>query len=145
MSGKGASSLGALPGNVVLPVKYASRQNGGSSRNAHLHPYESTIREPTAGPVATPSAVSEPHLATVVIRAESGVTANNSPNDAGVSNAPPTPWMRRARITIEKFGAAPTSIDETAKIARPIMKTRRRPNLSAKRPAGIRRAAKAMV
>ena len=59
--------MGALPGNVVLPVKYASRQNGGNSRNAHLHPYESTIREPTAGPVATPSAVSEPHLATVVI------------------------------------------------------------------------------
>ena len=145
MSGNGASSFGALPGNVVLPDKYASKQNGGRIRNAHLQPYELTIREPTAGPVATPSAVRDPHFATVVIRAESGVTANSSPNDAGVSNAPPTPWMTRARITTEKFGAAPTRIDESANTASPIINTRRRPNRSAKRPAGISSAAKAKV
>ena len=71
-SGNGASSFGALPGKVVLPLKYASKQKGGRIRNAHLQPYELTIREPTAGPVATPSAVRAPHLATVVIRADSG-------------------------------------------------------------------------
>ncbi len=144
-SGNGALSFGAFAGSADLPLTYARRQNGGRTRNAHRQPNESTISEPIAGPVATPKAVKEPHFATVAIRIESGVPANNNPNEAGVNSAPPTPCATLAVTTIRKLGAAPTNNDDAANTAKPSIKTRRRPKRSASRPAGIKSAAKEIV
>lgn len=134
-----------MSGRCPLPHPYAAKQAAGSNRNAQRQLVASMISAPTEGPVATPSAVIAPHLATVVVRRELGVSASKSPKEEGVTRAPPTPCKVRALITIARFGAAPTKTDEPPKMARPAQKSSRRPNRSANRPAGISSAAKAMV
>ncbi len=85
------------------------------------------MKAPIEGPAATPSAVIDPHFATVAVRWETGVEASSSPSEEGVIMAPPTPCATRAAIMTPRVGAAPTSNDATAKTASPTVKSSRRP------------------
>ena len=53
---------------------------------------------------------------------------------AGIISAAPAPCTTRAAISISDPFASPQKSEETVKMARPIRKIRRRPNMSASLP-----------
>ena len=129
----------------LRPAAHAANANGRLNRNDHRQPAESTMNAPTVGPVATPTAVMPPYSATDRVISSGGEASSNRPSDAGTIKALPIPWIARPTITSSKVGAAPVTSEPNAKRLSPAKKTRRRPWLSANRPAGNKSAAKAIV
>jgi hypothetical protein len=105
-------------------IQKAARQPNAEIRSA-----------PTVGPDATPSAPTPPvHAITSVRRSRSKAPSSN-PVDAGVSSAPPLPWMTRPAISVGIAGAMPHVKEPTRNSPAPSRNTRRRPRRSAVRPA----------
>ena len=63
-----------------------------------------------------------------------GTAAKVIPRIAGHIRPPPTPMPTRVPISHSALGASAPSSEKPAKIAHPMKKIRRRPNMSASRP-----------
>ena len=67
-------------------------------------------------------------------RSWTGKVAEMIESVAGIMSAAPMPWTERAAISISPLVASPQASDDAVKIARPVMKMRRRPRKSASLP-----------
>ena len=90
MSGRGDSMRGVSL-TYLAANNTTKRQMGTLIQNAERHPKNSMNSAPSVGPEATPSAPTAPFHATAWLRRSNENTDNNSPREAGVMMAPPTP------------------------------------------------------
>ena len=100
---------------------------------------------PTSGPIAIARPAIPPHAPRATARRSGGMAADRMVRVSGVTMAPPTPWMARARIRMSVEGASAASADPPMKIPIPMMKTRLRPNRSPSAAPVMRRTAKVSV
>jgi hypothetical protein len=142
------SSLEAVPrDSASLHQAKATRTTpiGTFSQKMYCHAQPVVMAPPTRGPMATAAPPRAPQMPSAAFR-RSGVTAAlRSVNDRGMTMAPPAPWTARAATSTPMDGASAATADAAVKMAMPIMKTRRRPNLSPMAAALRRRTAKVKV
>ena len=105
----------------------------------------SAMAPPTSGPIAMASPAMPPHAPSATARRSGGIAADRMVRVSGVTIAPPTPWMARARISISVVGASAASAEPPMKIPIPIRKTRLRPNRSPRAAPVMSRTAKVRV
>ncbi len=139
----------ALPGGR-RPVSGSPRAGSISARaigtlttKTARQPKASTSAPPSGGPTTAaklPAADQAPIAAPIRSR---GVTARIRPSAAGIISAAAAPCATRPAIRVAASGASPHSSEVSAKAANAIRNSLRLPRASAKRPAGVSRAAKA--
>ena len=66
---------------------------------------------PTSGPMAIARPAMPPHAPSATARRSGGTAADRIVSVSGVTIAPPTPWMARARIRISVDGASAASAE----------------------------------
>ena len=71
-----------------------------------------------------------PHAPSATARRSGGIAADRIVSVSGVTIAPPTPWMARARMRISVDGDSAASAEPPMKMPIPIRNTRLRPNRS---------------
>src|SRR5262245_25704271 len=123
----------------------AGRPTKRLTKNTERQPCQSTSSPPSDGPAAAATAPVAPQSAVAVARRSSGNSGSSKPRDAGTSIAAPRAWKPRAAISMSAEPAAPQTTDAARQGSVPREKKRRRPNLSASRPAGTSAAAKTML
>ncbi len=89
---------------------------------------------PIRGPRALPSPATPRIRPPAKAARDGGTAAKVMPRIAGHMRPPPTPIPTRIAISCSAFCASPPSREKAAKIAVPMKKTLRRPNMSASRP-----------
>ena len=89
---------------------------------------------PISGPIASAIADTPTQMPIAVPRWRGGKVATMIESVAGFISAAPTPWTTRAPIRKPAPVARPHAREEAVKIARPTMKIRRRPYMSASLP-----------
>ena len=100
---------------------------------------------PTSGPMAIARPAIPPQAPSATARRSGGTAADRMVRVSGVTMAPPTPWMARARMRISVVGASAASAEPPMKMAMPIRKTRLRPNRSPSAAPVMSRTAKVRV
>ncbi len=98
---------------------------------------------PTSGPSAWPIVPAAAQIPIAWPRWAGGKALLTIASEATKLSAVPSPWSARAAINQAIDCAMPAATEPTMKIIRPSNTTRRRPNVSARRPAAICGAAKA--
>ena len=84
-------------------------------------------------------------MAVAVARWCAGNSGSSSPSDVGTRIAPPTAWSMRAATRNSTEPATPQSAEAARNTPMPTKNMRRRPTMSATRPAGTSSAAKRML
>ena len=102
----------------------------------------SVSNPPMRGPIASANAETPTQMPIAIPRCRGGNVAVMIENVAGFISAAPTPWTIRAPIRKSAPFARPQAREAAVKIARPTMKIRRRPNMSASFPPVSMRTAK---
>ena len=103
------------------------------------------IAPPTSGPIAIARPATPPHAPRATARRSGGTPADRIVSDSGVTSAPPTPCIARARISTSLDGERAAAAEPIVKIARPMTKNRRRPNRSPSAAPVSSRTAKVRV
>ncbi len=103
-----------------------------------------TSRPPSEGPAAAAMDPAAPQIPMASARFSAGVSDRTSPSAAGIMPAAPMPWTARAAMSSSTLGATAQAKDATLNNATDHRNSLRRPRTSAKRPAGVSRAAKRM-
>jgi hypothetical protein len=107
--------------------------------------FSCTSAPPTTGPNAAPMPPKADQVPMAAVLRAAGTQASRSDSEAGAIIPAPAAWMILAPISAGTDGVSPHSSDPALNAARPATKTRRRPILSAHRPAGTRTAANTIV
>ncbi len=95
---------------------------------------------PASTPTAAPAPPSAPQIPSALLRsAPSSNVVMTIESAAGVMIAAPRPWTARATISTPSDQARPQKNEAVVKTTTPTRKTRRRPNMSAIRPASSRK------
>ena len=123
----------------------AARPIGTFTKNAQRQPPQSTSTPPSDGPSAAATAPVAVQIAVAVARWCAGNSASRRPSEVGTRIAPPTACSMRAATSISTDPATPHRTDAPRNVQIPIMNIRRRPTMSAIRPAGTSSAAKRML
>ena len=100
---------------------------------------------PTSGPIAIARPAIPPHAPSATARRSGGTAADRMVRVSGVTIAPPTPWIARARMRISVDGERAARADPPMKVAIPIRNTRLRPNRSPSAAPVMSRTAKVSV
>ena len=115
------------------------------TKKAQRQPPQSTSTPPSDGPSAAATAPVAVQMAVAVARWWAGNSGSSRPSEVGTRIAPPTAWSMRAATSISTEPATPQSAEATRKVPIPTKNMRRRPTMSATRPAGTSSAAKRML
>ncbi|MET3961506.1 hypothetical protein ABIE44_001440 [Marmoricola sp. OAE513] len=119
---------------------------GTFTNSTHSQPAHSVSTPPSRTPAAPPAPATAPQMPSALLRSEpSGKVVVMIDSAAGEAIAAPRPWTARAAISQVSFWAKPPASEASAKSAIPIMKTRRRPKKSARRPPRSRKPPKVRV
>ena len=86
-----------------------------------------------------------PHAPSATARRSGGIAADRIVSVSGVTIAPPTPWMARARMRISVDGDSAARAEPPMKMPIPIRNTRLRPKRSPSAAPVISRTAKVKV
>ena len=135
MSCSTLSSWRAVSCSTSAPQTVPMTPSGTLNQNTHSQP-NPTSHPPSTGPITRPTAatiVFVPIARPSFSRGKASVTS--APAFAN-TNAPPTPWTIRHRISAVPESANPAPREASVKTAMPATNRRRRPNWSASRPAG---------
>ena len=127
------------------PPSQATNPTGRLTKNAQRHPPAEMRTAPSDGPVATARAPTPPHSATICERRSAGKAPSSNPTEDGTMAAAPLPCTTRPAISQATEGAKAQRAEPTVNTASPPKKIRRRPSLSAVRPAVTRSDANTMV
>ena len=111
-------------------IGIAMRPIGTLSQKIHCQARPSAIAPPTSGPIAIARPAIPPHAPSASARRSRGTAADRIVRLSGVMIAPPTPWMARATMSCVTSVESAAIAEPAVKIARPMMKTRFRPNRS---------------
>ena len=114
-------------------------------KKAHRQPKFSTTSAPSVGPKAPATAPIAPQIATATGTFSLGKVCSTRASDDGTSAAAPTACRTRAATRNPAVGARPHSIEARVNTTTAVRNVRRRPTRSARRPAGISKAAKTIV
>ena len=108
---------------------------GTAGRNTELHEKCSSKTPPTRGPIAAPEEKLAIQTPTAKVRWRgSANSARTSDSVEGASVAPAAPSRARAAMSMPTLVAAAASVEARAKVAAPIMSSRRRPIRSPRVP-----------
>src|SRR4051794_1466784 len=113
---------------------------GRLTKNAQRQPPADTMAAPSDGPVATASAPTPPHNATICVRRSGGYALMSRATDAGTKKAAPAPCTMRLTTSKTTFGAMPHRNEPHRNTARPAVNIPRRPTRAPVRPPGTRSA-----
>ncbi len=102
--------------------------------NAHRHEKAVVSHPPSRGPTAAIPPIVEPHTAKAIPRSRPRKVALMIDSVVGRIIEPPTPWMRRARMSSPPLGASAAAIEASPKMTTPSSMRRRRPKRSARLP-----------
>ena len=116
--------------------------NGMFIQKAQRHVAFVVSQPPTSGPIAAMPPMVDPHTAKAMARSLPTKIALRLERVAGNRNAAPMPWRSLAEMSVAPESAAPASTDATMKITTPVMRNRRRPQISLARPDTRRSDAK---
>ena len=76
----------------------------------------SAMAPPTSGPMAIARPAMPPHAPRATARRSGGTAADRIVRLSGVTKAPPTPWMARARMRMSLVGASAAAAEPAVKI-----------------------------
>ena len=115
------------------------------TKNTSRQSVACTSTPPSEGPVAAATAPVAPHSAVAVARCSIGNSGSSSPSEVGTSTAAPAACTTRAATRTGTDQASPQSADAARNVSSPMKNMRRRPTMSATRPAGTSSAANTML
>ena len=111
-------------------------------QNAQRHVAFVVSHPPTSGPIAAMPPMVEPHTAKAIARSLPTKIALRLESVAGSRKAAPMPWRSLAAMSVAPESAAPASTDAIMKIATPVIRNLRLPQMSLARPETRRSDAK---
>ena len=129
---------GARTRTVAMPI-------GTLTRNTRRQLPAATRSPPSEGPSPAAPAATADSSATPCDRRSAGNESSTRASDDGTRSAAPSACSTRNAVSVPGDGATAHSTDATVNSSSPLMKTRRRPMRSARRPAATRKAAKTML
>ena len=138
MSGRRTFESRLLSGRTRAPQMRAPTPTGTLRANAQRQELSSMTTPPIIGPTTEDKAKVELQIVTAVARRSAGHEATAIPKEAGAAIAAPTPIRPRAAMSSGTVGATASKSDPKTKQAKPVFRTRTRPNRSAQRPLTIR-------
>ncbi len=119
----------AARGMTTSPIGTFSQKIQCQSRPSAMAP-------PTSGPIAMARPAMPPQAPRARARRSGGTAADRMVSVRGVTKAPPTPWIARARIRTSDDGASAASVEPTVKMAMPDEEDPLPPEPVAERRAG---------
>src|SRR6476619_3837538 len=125
-------------GRTIRPIGTLSQKIQCQSRPSAMAP-------PTSGPIAMARPAMPPHAPSATARRSGGIAADRIVSVSGVTIAPPTPWIARARMRLSVDVDSAARAEPPIKIPIPIRKTRLRPNRSPRAAPVISRTANVRV
>ena len=128
---------------TVWTSPITSRATGTLRKKIQRQPSVSTMVPPTRGPNASATEAAAAIVPRARPRRFCGKLVVMRAMAAGPMSAAPAPWKALAPMSHESVIDSPHSMDATMKVPTPIRNTRRRPNMSAMRPAAATPAAAA--
>ena len=124
--------------NGVRPIRTAPI--GTLTKKIHSQPNALVRTPPSSAPAAAPLPAIPPQMPRARLRSRPSVkVVARMDSAAGESKAPPKPWTARNAISDPSDQARPHMSEAPVKTASPVMKIRRRPNRSARRPPSSRK------
>ena len=142
----GSSAASSFSDSGMRPRRASTTTPAGAAKkNAARHEPNSMISPPSVGAseAATPATVAHTPTATARRWGPRADMTRASPEVMRL--APPKAWKHRAAIITGTLGANPTAAEPVAKMVMAHKNTARWPTRSAKRPAGMSRAATMML
>ena len=94
---------------------------GRLTKNSHRHEKCSVMNPPAAGPTMDARPNDAPSMPWYLPRSRGEMMSPMIAWDSGMMKPMPAPWMKRAKIRNQKFGATPESAEPTAKTTIPDM------------------------
>jgi hypothetical protein len=131
--------------NLSRAATTNARPSGTLIQKIHGHEIPCTTAPPTNGPSGTETPVVAANTPRAPARRSGGKAAVRKASASGMIAAEPAPWTARAAISVVGSPAKAHHAEAAAKRSPPIVKTRRRPNLSPNADAGIRSTANTRV
>ncbi len=139
-----SSGSGSLPKTLrtfCSVSTIATTPIGTLTKKIHSQPKFSVITPPISGPIATAPPTVAPQTPKAVARSLPWNSCPISASEVANMPAPPTPCRPRQRLSRVASSLIPQRNEATVKIAKPIVKTRRRPSRSPRLPAVSRNEA----
>ena len=131
-----AGATTASRGSRRGPASSAAAPTGTFTRNTEGQPSAWVSTPPKSSPAAPPTGAAAVQKPSARVRSgPCGKVVVTSASAAGVASAAPAPWSARAAISAPGLAASPQASDPPVNTAMPARKMRRRPAMSASRPA----------